>query len=106
MTTVLKLETEENKGTLKYPFLLIDGLLYEIEFNYFKDSQEGTLPLYINVGGEFLQLGTANLDHILFTNLLRISNGQYKLFLYKDEDTYTEIDYTDEKAALTALKVR
>lgn len=107
MTTVLNLDMEEkNQGTLQYPFLLIEGLAYEIEFQYFKDSQKGELPLYIKLDDEFLYLGTANLDHILFTNLLRISKGSYKLFLYKNENNFTEIDYKNSEAALAAMKVR
>lgn len=108
MTRVLELEKEYdvNEGTFEYPFLLIEGLGYEIEFNYFKNAQSGDMPLYIKLNDEFLRLGTADLNHIFFMNLKRISNGSYKLYLYIDENNFKEIDYMDYHAALSALKVR
>lgn len=106
MTTKLVLDREVSKGTLEYPFLLIEGLKYKIEFSYFKDSQDGELPLYVKVDNEFLKLGSANLDHSLFITLKLISNGNYKLYLYKDDEHYVEIDYMDAKVAEDALKVR
>lgn len=106
MTTKLILEQEVSEGTLEYPFLLIDGLKYKIEIDYFKDTLSGNMPLYIKLADEFVHLGTANLDHSLFITLKLISNGSYHLYLYKSKDAFTEIDYMDAKVAENALRVR
>ena len=106
MTTKLILEQEVSEGTLEYPFLLIDGLKYKIEIDYFKDTLSGNMPLYIKLDNEFVPLGAANLDHSLFITLKLISNGSYHLYLYKSEDAFTEIDYMDAKVAENALRVR
>ena len=106
MTTLLQLESSVEEGTLEYPCLLIEGLKYKIEYSYFKDTLSGGMPLYVNIDGEYLQLGTADLDHSLFITLKLISDGFYKLYLCKDADNMVEIDYSDPKTAESALRVR
>ena len=104
------MQLDQDRGTVTYPCLVIHGLEYQAEIDYFKNlvSHEGSkFPLYYvgNNGYEFI--GDVDLTHRFLISLKQISKGDYKLELLFSEDTEPSvIDYMDINQVIKCLNVR
>ena len=100
----------EDRGTVTYPCLVLTGIDFREEIDYFKNLDYGrtgekTLPLYVMLNGTMEKLSDVVLTHLFLISINQISNGSYGLYLYADEDTYTEIDYKSDDMLLKCMKV-
>lgn len=95
--------TKEEFKINKYPCIVIKGLSYDWEIDYFtnrKNREEYSLPLYIENQGDFFEVGIMEFNSSNLIDLYNVSvdkhlDSAYELWIYKSEEDKTKIDYTD-----------